>query len=215
MRTFLTQTFFAGLVFSLALPGCKQAPADVAATTEVAAGGAMSPDTLKKYLSAGQEFAKATGSVLVKNLTEAINARGPEGAIEFCSVRAHPLTDSIARALGADIRRVTDRPRNPANQADATALAHIETLQGNMAAGNPPSGMIMEVNGQRVGYYPIVTNAMCMVCHGQPGTDIAPATQSRLAALYPADKATGYRPDELRGLWVVTFGDAPSPGEGE
>jgi hypothetical protein len=175
----------------------------------------MSPDTLKKYLSAGQEFAKATGSVLVKNLTEAINARGPEGAIEFCSVRAHPLTDSIARALGADIRRVTDRPRNPANQADATALAHIETLKTNMAAGNPPSGMIKDVNGQRVGYYPIVTNAMCMVCHGQPGTDIAPATQSRLAALYPADKATGYRPDELRGLWVVTFGDAPSPGEGE
>jgi hypothetical protein len=215
MRTFLTQTLFAGFVFSLALPGCKQAPADVAVTTEVAAEGAMSPDTLKKYLSAGQAFAKATGSVLIKNLTEAISARGPEGAIEFCSVRAHPLTDSIAQVLGADIRRVTDRPRNPANQADATALAHMETLKANMASGNPPSGMITEVNGQRVGYYPIVTNAMCMVCHGQPGTDIAPATQARLAARYPADKATGYRPDELRGLWVVTFGGAPSPGEGE
>jgi hypothetical protein len=215
MRTFLTYTLLAGTVLALSLSSCKQAPADVTSEPDTAADGSLSPDTLKKYLSAGQEFAKATGAVLVKNLTEAISARGPEGAIEFCSVRVHPLTDSIAHVVGASIRRVTDKPRNPANQADATALAHMETLKANMAAGHPPSGMIMNVAGQRVGYYPIVTNAMCMVCHGQPGTDIAPATQARLADLYPDDKATGYRPDELRGLWVVTFGGATSTGEGE
>ena len=53
------------------------------------------------------------------------------------------------------------------------------------------------------GYYPITTNGMCLQCHGEKGTDVAPTTLTVLEALYPEDQATGYAADELRGVWVV------------
>jgi Protein of unknown function (DUF3365) len=53
------------------------------------------------------------------------------------------------------------------------------------------------------GYYPILTNAMCLQCHGKPNVDISITTLDKIHALYPDDRATGYVVNELRGLWVV------------
>jgi hypothetical protein len=52
-------------------------------------------------------------------------------------------------------------------------------------------------------YYPILTNAMCLQCHGKPEEDIKPSTLSKLHMLYPQDKGVGYEENELRGIWVV------------
>ena len=53
---------------------------------------------------------------------------------------------------------------------------------------------------QDVFYTPLVTNAMCLQCHGTPGKDIKPDVSAKLAELYPNDKAMGYKENELRGL---------------
>ena len=53
------------------------------------------------------------------------------------------------------------------------------------------------------GYYPITTQAMCLQCHGNPESDIAPETLSAIERFYPEDLATGYGENELRGIWVV------------
>ena len=52
-------------------------------------------------------------------------------------------------------------------------------------------------------YYPIVTNAMCMQCHGKKDLQIKPETLAAIGEFYPEDKATGYGENELRGIWVV------------
>lgn len=42
----------------------------------------------------------------------------------------------------------------------------------------------------------------CAACHG---TSIAPEVKDKLAELYPTDKATGFKPGELRGAILVSW----------
>jgi hypothetical protein len=44
---------------------------------------------------------------------------------------------------------------------------------------------------------------MCLQCHGDPANDISPETLNKIQTLYPDDAATGYKTNELRGIWVV------------
>lgn len=157
----------------------------------------------QEYLSRGQEFALATKATLGKNLMAAIHSDGPAYAVEFCNTRAIPLTDSMATAQGVSIRRVSDQPRNPDNAANADELNYIRTAKALLANGEQIKGKIQNRNGKMIGYYPIVTNDMCLKCHGDPEQDINEATLTKIQSLYPADQATGYSPNELRGIWVV------------
>jgi len=154
-------------------------------------------------LELGQYIAMKTKGVLGKNLLGAIQSRGTEYAVSFCSERAYPLTDSMAGALKATVRRVSDRNRNPLNAADAVQLDYLQRTRARLAAGEPTPPEVRETEGGHVGFYPIVTNQMCLQCHGKVGADISEATQARLSELYPEDKAVGYEENELRGIWVV------------
>lgn len=157
----------------------------------------------KAFEEKGLNIVNSTKSLLVTNLMKAMAAYGTAGAVEFCNVHAIPLTDSMATVHDAKIRRVSDRPRNPANQANETELAYINMLKIKEEKQEtlPPS--ILIVDGKMTGYYPIQTARMCIQCHGTLGTDILPETAERLHLLYPQDKATGYGENQLRGLFVV------------
>jgi len=194
------------LAVALAIAACHQSPSSATSSIDEAANVPTGTDTVSTALADGQALAKATGAILLGNLTTALAELGPEGAIGFCNIRAHPLTDSMAQVLKADIRRVSDKPRNPANKANASELTYIRQLKEGLAEGESPAGLIVDMEGKQTGYYPIMTNALCLVCHGHPGRDIAQPTLNKLHTLYPDDQATGYAADEVRGLWVVTFG---------
>ena len=154
-------------------------------------------------LERGKSYAMQTKSVLGKNLLGAIKTKGTEGALAFCNTRAYPLTDSMAQVLDVHIKRVSDRPRNPQNQANETELAYIETTKSQLEAGEKPKPKLLDLKAKVVGYYPIITNKMCMQCHGKSGEEIKPGTLTRLAELYPDDQAQNYGINELRGIWVV------------
>ena len=155
------------------------------------------------YAAKGQQFVSAAQAVLAKNLIEAINKNGPEHALEFCNIKAYPLTDSMSLALNANLKRVTDKTRNPDNQANADELAHIALLKTQLANGETLAPKVIEQHEKMVGYYPIITNNLCLQCHGKPNADVSAATLEKINSLYPADQATGYGVNELRGLWVV------------
>ncbi|HAI81129.1 MAG TPA: hypothetical protein DCL65_08885, partial [Chryseobacterium sp.] len=112
---------------------------------------------------------------------------------------AIPLTDSISKKYDVRIKRVSDQYRNPNNAANPSELAVITTYKAMLAAGKKPEGLLKD------GYYysPIVTNAMCLQCHGTPGKDLAEKTHQKIKSLYPQDKATGYGVDELRGIFSI------------
>ena len=44
--------------------------------------------------------------------------------------------------------------------------------------------------------------ALCVDCHG-PADRLTPAVKNELKAMYPDDKAIGYRPGEIRGAMTI------------
>lgn len=153
----------------------------------------------------GKEYALETQKLLGKNLVGAIQKKGVLGALEFCNVQAIPLTDSIAKKHGAIIKRVSDRPRNNNNKANSVELAQIEHFKKLLEQEKEVQPVVISEGNKNKFYYPIITNAMCLQCHGTPNEEIAPETLNKLAGLYPNDMAIGYGPNEVRGIWSITF----------
>lgn len=161
-------------------------------------------DTLA-YSDRGLKYALSAQAVLGKNLMQAIQKTGTSGALSFCNEKAYPLTDSMAVAQHASLKRVSDKPRNPANKANAEELEYIETFKEVIANQESPNPIVKDSDTKLRVYYPILTNAMCLQCHGTPNKDIETPTLKKLAILYPEDKAIGYALNEVRGIWSVTF----------
>ncbi|MGB0806861.1 MAG: c-type heme family protein [Salibacteraceae bacterium] len=157
------------------------------------------------YLELGKKNALSTKAVLGKNLKGTIKNKGTKAAVSFCNSKAYPLTDSMSIELNAHIKRVSDQPRNPNNQANYTELEYIKEAKQILAIGEKIKPQMQEMEGKMVGYYPITTNGMCLQCHGQPNTQIKPEVLQNIKDLYPNDLATGYGENELRGIWVVTM----------
>ena len=163
-------------------------------------------DTLEKFKKLGKKYASASKAALGKKLIAAIAKNGPDGAVEFCNTNALPLTDSLSLVYGAKIRRVTDKPRNPLNKASNRELIHIAGFKEKLVTGNALKPVLdLNEDGQVNFYSPIITNAMCLQCHGKPEVQITTSTLSRLDKIYPEDKARGYQENEVRGIWAISF----------
>lgn len=164
----------------------------------------------QKYAAIGLAYAMETQAELGKNLKKAIQEKGIVGAISFCNIQAMPLTDSVSVMNNAIIKRVSDKVRNPKNQANEEELAYIADFKEQLASGEDVRP-IVKVKGDEVDfYYPITTNALCLQCHGKPNEQVQPETLATLKSLYPNDKAIGYGANEVRGIWSINF-DADSP----
>ncbi|MCV9385384.1 c-type heme family protein [Reichenbachiella ulvae] len=157
----------------------------------------------ENYLKKGMSLAQSTKAVLGKNLLTAIKTKGTDQALAFCNERAIALTDSMSNELNAKIKRVSDQNRNPENQANADELAYIAQAKEDISSSGKASPQMQEIGDKMVGYYPIMTNNMCLQCHGNPASDIDSKTLSMINSRYPNDKATGYSADQLRGIWVI------------
>ena len=157
------------------------------------------------YGERGLKYALTTKAVLGKNLMGTIQKKGTLEALEFCNVRAYPLTDSMAVVHNASIKRVSDKPRNPKNKANSEELEYIKTFKTLVASEKEISPIVKETEDDVNVYYPIVTNSMCLQCHGKPETNIKPDLLKTLTLLYPEDKAKGYSENQVRGIWNVSF----------
>lgn len=153
----------------------------------------------------GLQYALGTKKVLGKNLMGTIQKKGTLEALQFCNQKAYPLTDSMSVKFKATIKRVSDKPRNPKNTANTKELAIINQYKKIVADKADVKPITEVVDGNTQFYYPIVTNTMCLQCHGKPKEQIQPATLHKLAELYPKDKAKGYDANQVRGIWSITF----------
>ena len=160
---------------------------------------------IKTKSEIGMQYALNTKKELGKNLMGTIQKKGTLEAVKFCNKRAYPITDSMAVAQNASIKRVSDKPRNPENQANAKELEIIAQFK-KAIANKEDYQPVTEVENSEVKFYaPITTNSMCLQCHGTPKKDIEPQVFKALANLYPEDKALGYDVNEIRGIWSITY----------
>lgn len=159
----------------------------------------------QNYEEIGLEYALSTKSVLGSNLMSKIKSEGTIAALEFCNIHAIPLTDSMSQVHQATIKRVSDRPRNQNNRANIKELALIEQFKQKAASNEEQKAVLVQEDGKVYFYFPILTNSMCLQCHGKENVTIQKLTLEKIATLYPDDEATGYSENELRGLWKVIF----------
>lgn len=157
------------------------------------------------YQQLGLDMAFTTKSQLGKNLMGVMHEKGTVEALQFCNIKANALTDSMATVHNAKIKRVSDKTRNPNNKANETELKNIEEFKNMLSNKEEIKPIIETVNDSIYFYYPILTNDMCLKCHGTPNKEIDQATLLSLNDLYPTDKAVGYSENQVRGIWSIQF----------
>ena len=143
-----------------------------------------------------ESFAGQTKKLLMKNVSQQIEKGGVESALDYCNIEAMPLTQKMSDKYGLDISRVSDKNRNPKNIANSEELQLIEEYKKQLLAGE----ILKPVRTDTHYYEPLVTNAMCLQCHGEPGKNVKPNVAVKIAKLYPEDLAMGYKENEVRGL---------------
>lgn len=146
---------------------------------------------------------------LLQVLKAELDRDGPVGAIAACNEKAPALARQASEQTGWAIRRVSLRNRNPKAVPDAWERAalqefdRIAAAQGTLAPIEKAE-VVTGPDGRREQRYlrALPTQELCTSCHG-PAEQLAPEVRARLQALYPADRATGYRVGELRGALAL------------
>ncbi|MBT8271252.1 MAG: DUF3365 domain-containing protein [Bacteroidia bacterium] len=161
-----------------------------------------------KALSAGEiglTYATETKKALGMKLMGTIQKQGLKEALSFCNAQALQLTDSMAASFGATIRRISDKPRNQLNKANEAELKHIGYYKSAITNKHTLEPIVEETNEDVHFYYPIVTNDLCLKCHGSIENDIQPDLLSEIKSHYPEDMAVEYGVNEVRGIWSISF----------
>ena len=157
------------------------------------------------------EARKVAGSVppkLLAVLTEEIGKNGPEGAILVCRDKAPQLAKAASDETGWSVRRVSLRNRNPRAVPDGWERAALEDFDRRAASGESATTLekaeIVTEGGKQSYRYmrALPTQSLCLNCHGSP-EQVTPAVLEKLKALYPDDKAVGYRPGDIRGAMTI------------
>lgn len=157
------------------------------------------------YIIKGNRIAKISFETISGELQKALASGGIENALRYCNERAYPITDSLAAANQVSIRRVSNKNRNPRNKTDKMEDFLIKGFGIDLNEGNDLLPKLVLKDDSIIFYKPIITQALCLNCHGVPGKDITFSNDSLIQALYPRDKAVGYQTNQLRGLWRIGF----------
>lgn len=157
-------------------------------------------------IETGREIASETFQTLSSQLRGAIEEGGIPHALQFCSVKAMPLTQELADRYNVTIRRATHRPRNQTNRADQEELDAIQAYIRAIEGGNELTPRLVRQDDYIRFFAPIqVGMDLCLQCHGTPNSDITKNNLEVIRSLYPEDEATGFSMRELRGIWSITL----------
>jgi hypothetical protein len=157
-----------------------------------------------EFTAKAEQAVQNLSGTLVSVLTTKIDEEGTVAAINYCSEVALELTDSISKAEGVIIKRVSHRYRNPANAAEEKEIELIKNYISQIENGEKPEAQVISQNNHFIYYSPIIIGMpTCLKCHGKPNEDIEENVLLVLNEKYPGDIATGFSMGELRGLFKV------------
>jgi hypothetical protein len=157
----------------------------------------MPKELLKSARWAGDSLTATADTLLRQTMARELAAGGVAQAMDYCRPETYRAVDSLAGVFKATARRVSERPRNAAQQM---------TLSADAMRTDTTRTVTRE--SQEVFFYqrPIVlNNALCLRCHGEVGKDIAPADYALIKKQFPQDQATGYRLGQPMGAWQLSL----------
>lgn len=157
-------------------------------------------------LAMAQEITGASFAALSSQLGAHMKSGGVAAAIDYCSLQAMPLTDSLSSHFGVSIKRTALRLRNPQNKPTTEERAMLEKFEQMMLDGNQPKPVLTQnEQGEWRYFQPILLMPLCSKCHGDVNSQIAPADLDLIRAAYPADEAVNFMEGDIRGMWSLTF----------
>ena len=189
--------------------GPKERPSEAAEAADTAGGReAVVEQTMpdSAYLQRGKAITAAAFKTLKGHLMKAMQEGGVSQALSVCAGKAPLLLDSLSEVHDALVRRVSHRPRNPANAADSFEVSLIQRYEAMRKAGEPFKPVLRK-DDEAVTFYAPIPIAMpgCLRCHGTPGKDIAEEDYILIQQYYPQDQAVGFQMGDVRGLWKIVF----------
>ena len=185
------------LTLSVFLSGCEKSSAPVKAQSAVWTSTTQDQlnDSALKQLARALEARNEMEATLKSNLLTSIKVDGPQGAVGVCSTVAPQIANDLSIKHGVQIGRTSFKLRNPSNTPPAWMDWVVEVKQRE-------SAYFIKDDGSLGVSYPILIAPPCMLCHGNAST-ISEQTRASINEHYPADQATGFALNDLRGwLWV-------------
>lgn len=162
-------------------------------------------DINREFIEKGQSIAKQTFDTLNKELSAAISEKGLKAAIDYCNLNASDITAIYEKGEVASISRAAIKFRNPANAPDSLEIIVLNEYVSSKERGDTVSHRLI-INETEIHYFkPILLDNRCLLCHGDPKTEMPPEVLEQIRNKYPDDLATGFQKDDLRGMWHIVF----------
>ncbi len=149
---------------------------------------------------------KEFGGQLIGRMKKAIEEGGPVKAINTCNVAAPDIASSLSDQYNWQIGRTSLKTRNPNNNPDDWESNILQQFEQRKESGEDIRSLEyyeeMDMNGEMVFRYmkAIPTKGLCLSCHG---SDLAEPVKTALKQHYPEDKATGFKPGDIRGAFTI------------
>lgn len=158
-----------------------------------------------QFLEKGASITAATFQTMSANLKNALTEGGVPSAIKYCNANVDSLMEDLSKVHQVDIRRTSDRVRNPLNTGTVGEMEVVRRYQSNLKENKLPEPLV-EVADNKVHYYaPIILMENCLKCHGRKDQDIVEDDYAIIKGYYPEDQAYGFQIGELRGIWSLEF----------
>jgi hypothetical protein len=142
-------------------------------------------------------------------LQAAIKQGRPAAAIGVCTTEAPTIAGELSRQNGVKLTRVSLKVRNLLlGTPDAWEQGVLLAFEARLAKGEPADKLeFAETVNEPAGRYfrymkALPVQPVCVNCHGD-SANLAPEIKEGIAREYPADRATGYLPGQIRGAASV------------
>lgn len=166
----------------------------------------FSKEEIVTYTNKGKEIAKESFNALSSLLMQQMKEGGAEQALPFCNTQASPIINNINQKYDVIVKRTSLKIRNENNNPTSEETEILKNYAVLKELGENLKPLVnLDESGKPHFYAPIILKENCMVCHGNVGESVTIKTDSIIKSLYPNDKATGFKTDDLRGIWSITF----------
>ncbi len=160
----------------------------------------------KHYINEAKSIAKTAFNIFSSHLKRLFEEKKPQEALAYCKENALRITDSLAQVHGVEIKRTSYRLRNDKNKPNDQEEKIMEIFKERIHKNLKPTPYVhYDEYGNPHVYLPIIVQEKCLMCHGDPNTDIPDEINNKLAELYPGDKAIFFKKGDLRGIWSIKF----------
>jgi len=142
------------------------------------------------------------GQNLKAELKQAMMSGGPLKGLDVCHLQAPKIAEEASQS-GWQVARTSLKWRNENNQPDQWEQEQLVEFERQLKAGVAPKKLWAVHEGEKETRVmkAIMTNEICLACHGET---LMPSVSKKLSELYPNDRATGFKAGDIRGAFSLT-----------